>query len=370
MSENNKNSQQEVMSAAWRKSFLESVCSLDQFNVLVDESAGLPVRHPSPEQLEQLNAAAQRLISGYDRKELVVARQSYNNEHVLEFWKFYSQECQRLLKSGTIAHDFPLFSVTPDFEGLDFDARAIPVTRFDEDDFLCQTVGASPADVPRDGLERLWAKLVVLHRIQNATIQTLYRLLINKARLQGTAVWDYYRIHYFLDNNLYQLGNGAFYRSPFSFVFFNTNLLELKLYLEFHIRNAAEISLTTVQDFLERQREYYLRLALSVSSEENEIHNRRRDLCRYDPEDGVVKDQFTDALKNHYHETVVHACGMIKLDGCPFARTKGLRKNALIEVFEYFDRMMVHLLEHSVEFRALSATGPHGAGRSGSVGRE
>ncbi len=40
--------------------------------------------------------------------------------------------------------------------------------------------------------------------------------------------------------------------------------------------------------------------------------------------------------------------------GCPFARAKGVKINALTEMYQYFDRLFVRVLDVSWEFAHLS----------------
>jgi len=350
---NSKRSHLDKVSAeSWRSEFLERIASLPGFVSLAESSCDA-CEAPSVD-MGALNVAAKELIQTYDKEELVVARQHYNNEHVLEYWLYYNRQLDVLSESGIVDRGFPLFEIEVDLPRRTYRAAAVSLDQLNDDSVLSNVVSPGrPVPVPQKGLERLLAKLVVMQRIQNSTYSKFYPLLLNTARDAGNTMWDYYKIHYFLDNNLYEIEDGVYYRSPFSFVFFNHNVIETRLFLEHCLSNAVPLTLSEVGTFLKRQREQHLRLAVNVSSAENEIHNRRRDLYYYDPADEVVKDQFTPELTDYFLRTIVEPCGIIKQDGCPFARTKGLQKNALVEVFEHFDKMILHLMENSVEFSEL-----------------
>jgi len=111
-----------------------------------------------------------------------------------------------------------------------------------------------------------------------------------------------------------------------------------------------------VSEFLERQRKFFLKLALTITLAENEIHNRRKDLRWYDHTAGIVKDGISEELIKHFDETVIKRYGLIKQSGCPFAKSKAFKKNALIEIFEYYDSMMIHMLSRASEFKQLFCT--------------
>lgn len=340
-----------VRTEEWRHNLLEKVSRVTGFDVLVDLSCHAVAAVNVPD-IPTVNRQARQIVQSYGKEELATARQYYNNEHLLEYWKYYNSELEKVIATHSLDPAFPLFGIEVNLRGLTYRAHPIPLGNFLESG----SGGFSP-------LDRLRSQLAPMLMAQRRIFKTLYVLFLNLNRKAHSETWDYYRIHYFLDNNLYEIGNGRYYRSPFDFVFFNTNMLELRLFLEHQLQAGATLSVADVGDFLRRQREYYLHLALSVTSEENEIHNHRRDLCWYDAAAGVVKDGVSDELREYYRRNVVEPYGLVKLTGCPFARSKGLKKNSLLEVFEYSDGLMLHLLSQSEEFQR--AFGSRGAGISG-----
>ena len=172
-------------------------------------------------------------------------------------------------------------------------------------------------------------------------MRILYDLFIEHHRRIGGTIRDYYRIHFFLDNFLYVREDGMVRRSHFDFIFMNNNLYELKLYLQDRFDKEKRLTLDEVNTFLRQQRQFYAKAALSISLADNEIHNNRKDLLAYDEDVGIVLARdVTDTLREHYQDNVIEGYGLIRQGGCPFARSTGLKKNALIEVFEYTDTLM------------------------------
>jgi len=94
--------------------------------------------------------------------------------------------------------------------------------------------------------------------------------------------------------------------------------------------------------------------AVSISLEESEALNHCRSLLMYDERQGIViLNGLTDVVRQQLREKLLEPYQMARFDGCPFAKSKGVDRNALLEVYEYFDKMMLHLLNHSCEFHNL-----------------
>lgn len=348
-----------IMTEEWRSAFIGRLAKLDGFFELVDRSCQtISIAH-RPIDFAALNMQARNLIASYDIKDLAAARQYYNNEHLVLFWKFYHDKLEPLFENGSVDRNFPVFTAEIDYAGDDFRVTPVKIDFLNSDvmkigdDLLRRE---SVTEIHKSGerdLRDLFARLTILQQIQNKAFNDFHLLFLKQAQRAKNIVWDYYKIHYFLDNNLYPLGDGTYYRAPFDYVFFSSNITELKLFLSHCHASDLNIDINNVADFLGRQRKYYLQIALSLSLPENEIHNRRKDLRWYDPIEGVVKDGISDDLLRFYDETVVKKGGLVKQGGCPFAKTKGVRRNSLIEVFEYFDQMMIALLSHSTLFAKL-----------------
>jgi hypothetical protein len=167
-------------------------------------------------------------------------------------------------------------------------------------------------------------------------------------------VWHAYKIHQFLDYFLYIGPNGDNCGATFEGIFFNSNISELTLFLEHHFAEQRCLSLLEVDQFLHRQRNHYLTRAISISLEESEALNHRRDLLIYDERQGIViLNGLTDEIRQKLREEKIEPYQMARFDGCPFAKSKGVDHNALLEVYEFFDRLMLHLLNLSPEFSNL-----------------
>ena len=362
-----------VRSEEWCVRFLGALVRMEGFGTLVDRSRRLAANIRA-KKLERIRLPAQRLVASYPRYELAIARQYYNNEHLIHFWRSVNQEIDRLVDVGAITREFPLFQVKAHVSGLTYEAVPIPVWNFvnieihktQDEPFLFTWRPGGNSTRPQinresvlDGgkaLDTLFGKLALLHNVVIHGFTGLYNIFLMHHRKQKDIVWDYYRIHYFLDNYLYLRQDGASCRASFGDIFFNSNLLELRVFLKHHLANRQYLSLQDVDDFLERQRQYYLRRAVTISLEENEHLNHRHDLFRYDPERGiVVPEDMTDEMRQAYRTAKIDPYGLLKLDGCPYAKSKGVKANALLETYEHFDKLMLHLLSRCPEFKELFA---------------
>jgi hypothetical protein len=88
--------------------------------------------------------------------------------------------------------------------------------------------------------------------------------------------------------------------------------------------------------------------------EESEALNHCRDLLIYDEQQGIVRlNGLTDEVRQQLREEKIEPYQIVRFDGCPFAKSKGVDHNALLEVYEFFDRLMLHLLNFSPEFGNL-----------------
>lgn len=347
-----------IRSEEWRHDFVRRLSSLDGFDELLGLSCQTADRDlgAKARAFPHLNSQSQEIISAYDKQDLVAARQYYNNEHLVEFWRYYRNEVDAHISAGKIDRDFPLFNLSVDIPNLSYQVTSIALKSLqDTSEFKAWKQRIEMEGSPYPKLHILFAKLSVLTKYQFRCFFNFYGLFLQINKKKKSPIWDYYKIHYFLDNNLYGNGSSLFFRTPFEFAFFSNNLTELTLYLEHEFGAQSQISLDSVDAFLQRQRDYYLKLALTITLEENEIHNRRKDLRMYEPREGIVKEKVTEELREFYRITTVDSYGLLKQNGCPFARTKGLGENALLEVFEYFDRMMIYLLGRSPEFDDLFA---------------
>lgn len=360
-----------VKTERWRKDFLDEINVIDGFEGLVRHSRSATQLSEPDQRLKQ---DARRIIESRDRDELTIARQYYNNAHLLVFWRLLKEDINKGYSSGRISREFPLFQIKRGVESgsivlegatvefldkvhFDLDESTLidseaPATELHELPVLLKLSADSPRR--QQPLNQAFMRLSLVTRIALASLESCYSNFIEQQRLQQSPIQDYYRIHCFLDNFLYINESGSVRRANYDAIFGNSSLYELKLYLQYNLDNKILIGLKEVEAFLERQRKFYLSLALDITLEENEVHNQRKNLLAYDAESGVVHAQnINPKLISHYHKTVIESFGVVKQNGCPFAMSVGTSGNALLEVFQYFDTIFLHLLHHSIDFKKV-----------------
>lgn len=337
---------------------------LDGFDELLEHS-----RDRLREQLTaKLSNHATQMLSAYSKEELHAARLYYNTRHLVGYWRYYRQCVDDAILNGRIPASFPL--ITADSDTISrritlskfnarklFDGIFIPTSRgqgrssFVRSEMtLGQLQDLNPdARVVLDSLDgRL--SLVVKHFRETSAI--LYRLFLSDERRKGSELWDAYRIHLFLDTFMYRCDNGYVRSSRFDFIFFANNRLELMIWLEACLQNGESLSLKKAEQFLTRQTRYYLGLSQTIRLDENEVLNRHKELLYYDPVQRITRLRTVDL-------EILEACRAAIKDlgtnsqGCPFARVKGAKTNALTEVYQYLDRLFLFVLGNSWEFKRL-----------------
>ncbi len=361
--------EKEVQTRVWRDSFLHEISRIDNFEEWLSSSLSAVANQTPGQEMNHLTNEALKIVQSKDRNELTAARQYYNNAHLLGYWRMLNTELGSAIKRGAVDADFPLLKIQPDKHPNWFLLTGIPLQFFSQIKFDIdeQTVLTSPEDFKKEvpvllkpsggdqtrqsRLNMVFLQLSLLVRIQMEAMSTFYKLFLQFQYELKSPLWDYYKIHIFLDNFLYVREDGYVRRSNFGNIFGNSSLYELKLYLQSCLDSHIKIRLADVEGFLKRQRKYMLNLALTISLEENEIHNCRKDLLAYDPERGVVRAiGITKDMLDYYQQSVIAPLGVIKQNGCPFALSKGLSRNALIENFEHFDRLIISFLRNSKNF--------------------
>lgn len=356
-----------VGSAEWRETLLSRLSTLDGFDSLAAESRGLSAPTLA-ERAARLRIDATLIAGSYPRMELAAARQYYNTEQLLRFWRYFNREIANLARLGLITAEFPLFTVQADLERLVYGIKPVDIEYFGAlntaghgNDTHCPIQlpaqalhGLNAAEPGYARLSALFNKLLALHQIMFGTVKTYYDIFLKMGCKRNTVAWQCYKIHLFLDHYLYIDASGESLRADFDRIFFSTNVKPFQFYLAHCLASGATVTLADAEAFLARQRNHYLEQALSLSIEDTEILNLERQLIRYVPEKGVTTVcGATDELREFYRQNRIIPYGRIKLDGCPFAKVKGVRGNAMIEVFEMFDRMMLYLLLHAEEFNDL-----------------
>lgn len=360
-----------VRSDAWRERFLEQLSLLEEYESFLAQNGvirsvnitGLPA---------SLRSKANQLVKSYSRHELVAAKQYYNNDHLIHFWRWFVENLDMLASAGAISRDFPLFRVNINWEILKYRVTKIPIQQFEQSHFYkisdqpLKYASVSRASSGRkdhaDGavdtagadFESLKGKLVVLRIHVFEALRNLYYIFLEFNRRNKSVPWNSYKIHQFLDYFLYIGPNGDNCGAAFEGIFFNSNISELTLFLDHHFAQRRRLLLFEVDQFLQRQRKHYLTRAVSISLEESEALNHRRDLLIYDERQGIVRlNGLTDEIRQLLREEKIEPYQMARFDGCPFAKSKGVDYNALLEVYEFFDRLMLYLLNFSPEFSNL-----------------
>jgi hypothetical protein len=360
-----------VRSDAWRERFLEKLSLLEEYESFLVQNGVIRSANVSGLPLS-LRSKAGQLVESYSRYELVAAKQYYNSDHLIHFWRWFVENLDMLTSAGAISRDFPVFKVRINWEILKYSVTRIPIQQFEHS--LFYKISDQPlkyASVPRASsgrsdhtgsivdmasieFESLKGKLIVLRGQVFEILKTLYYVFLEFNRRSKSVVWNTYKIHQFLDYFLYIGPNGDNCGAAFEGIFFNSNISELTLFLEHHFAERRCLSLLEVDQYLQRQRRYYLTRAVSASLEESEALNHCRDLLIYDEQQGIVRlNGLTDEVRQQLREEKIEPYQIVRFDGCPFAKSKGVDHNALLEVYEFFDRLMLHLLNFSPEFGNL-----------------
>ena len=355
-----------ISTAAWKSSFLRLLDSHAALRSLVNESRNGD-RGFSADALNELNAVGAQLLASCGKRELVQTCQYHNNRHLIHFWKWFLAQLNTAVAEGSLTSDFPLIAVESENETLSgnetpkrvrpdfFESLFFWRSPHDDSRRFCKVQGKERfwhewSECRHDPLEQLLGRLHMLHDLHVRSTTALYNRFLQEHKQKGTSCWDDYRIHYVLDFFLYRYPNGQQrYGATFDKIFFNNNRLELEAWLSYHREAAMEFSLEDAAAFLERQRKYYIQLATHISIERNALLNNRRKLMYFDPEQGiaVVPDADSQTLSRIRRELVEEA-GMIEMNGCPFAKSRGVARNAALEVFQHFDTLMLKLVDRWV----------------------
>lgn len=349
-----------VTNDAWKRKFIRSLDSCSCFREFSLDKSRERTVHVSP--VSCLHSCVAGILAHYDKKELVHACQQYNNTHLIEFWKWFCTWQDKAADLDATVADFPLFEVKRNFASGESTLVPVGVERF-ETLFFWQTVEDNdsyrfcksqvreefrPAwsDTKHDPLIQLLGRLTMLKLTYIKSTTFLYNRFLAEQHQKSSPSWDAYKIHYFLDSVLYKYPDGRSYSAVFDKIFFNNNLLEIKIFLRHCLESRVCFTLEDVAAFLERQRTYYVQLALHIGLEQNAFLNNRRDLMYFDPQRGIaVMPELGRHMLVRLREELVDKAGMVQMDGCPFAKSKGLSKNAAAEVYARFDQLMLKLVE-------------------------
>lgn len=361
-------SQERIQEAEWRARLLQEIDALDGY----DQIIGHTLTHsapPPPDILTRLSQRASIILGKFPKEDLRVARHFYNTRQLIAFWKHYCELIDNCVNGGTETEPLPLVSISLDPTNKKITLQPVPkhlltAGRFirTNEDALHPTFRfiAPGKETPhpdaltrrQDALDSLEGRLTYAVQTAFQSSSILYKLFLHMERRSESEIWDYYKIHIFLDCFLYQQQKGHTRTSKFELIFFSNNLRELMIWLASAAKKDTHASDTDVDAFLERQTKYYLALSQRITLEENEILNTHKELLRYDSDSGTVvlgsaPDELLAESRNLYE------CLGISSIGCPFGRTKGINGNALLEIYTYYDRLFARITKSSWEFKWL-----------------
>lgn len=355
-----------VSSDEYRKILLEKICNIAGFECLVNYSRdprGIGACDITPGMI----AAAKAIIASSSRAELRVARQHFNTVHLLAFWKRYGELIDKGVAAGALPSKSPLFTTGSGGSGWNLNLVGIPDEYFDSGLYRAASDGKSDfkyvpmqrqkakrtCTIRADIFQSLHGRLAyVLHLVRRSATRAYNEFLLEE-RAAGSSIWEAYQAHIFLDVFLYDPDHPGFGQSKFDAIFFASNFGDLIFFLRESMNLKKPLRIPAITEFLKRQTKYNLRLSQEISLEDNHARNHHRQLLRYDHERGFVHmDEMPAYMAEEYHRLFRENLMLDDL-GCPFGRTKGVHKNALVEVYDYFDKLFLHSIGRSWEFRAL-----------------
>ncbi len=352
----------ESESEAWSQAFLKRLH--DEIDIETLALTSLRARKPMITSGDRLqNTAAKRLINSYQKAELAHARFYYNNLHLLCYWESYNRLQDGFVSTGQLNHGFPLYflrmaedGAKPEVLFSDFGVY----TGQSHVDFSMPPLVKIPENCRPDDEKRyrqlssLLLKLEYLHDAVSASANSVYWWFLSEAFEHRDVAWNYYQIHYFLDQFLYVAKDGSAAMSPFQAIFSNSNMRELQVFIFYHVNNNLRLNLKDVEEFLSRQRRYYVRKAIVASHNDITLLNSFKQLLEYDPDEGVVRiNQTGDAYNQAMELCAQNKYDRSMQDGCPFAKSKGISRNALDEVYSLYDSLALQVLSQCDEFEQI-----------------
>lgn len=358
----------QVRDTVWKNTFLQEIEGLTGFKELAEQSRGNRRTEHCQNDWDEIKQPALEILARYPKRTLIEARHHYNTTHLVEFWKGYCTTIQEYIAKGIISGSFPVFLVHERGTQQNFDIEALSPAYFDH--FEYRTLRKLPpaclykynAELrerkrswqklkENEDLERFICKLRLLEDIYSKTTTYFYNRFINKVQLESLSTWGDYRIHLFLDHFLYLSKDGQTCDAPFEKIFFSSNLSELSTYLRHVFARKRRPPLEKIDEFLGRQRRYYIELAMTLDIVEVTYINNSRHLMHYDRDKRiVVMPPMESGIRTVIEQDLIQAAGVIKMSGCPFAKSKGMAENAVLEVFRHFDLLMLELVRHWYSF--------------------
>lgn len=353
-----------ILDPVWKEGFLREITALSGFDDLAARSRGIGASRPSQACWDDIKRPAVDLIERYPRRILVEARQHCNIAHLVEFWRWYGDVLKKYILAGSLTENFPLFSIKEPSARRQYEIESLSPADFDHYEFrliaklppTCQYRHNPSVKIKKlskkkfirvENLERFICKLCRLQDTYSRTTTYLYNMFIDAARQELSPAWGDYRIHLFLDRFLYQTKDGQICDAPFEKIFFSSNLSELSVYLRYKFDRKLIPSVQDVGKFLSRQRKYYLELAMQLDMAGAAYLNNYRHLLHYHPPKGIViLPEMESQILEIIDRDLIQAAGVIKMAGCPFAKSKGVSENAVLEAFRHVDTLMLEMVGH------------------------
>lgn len=354
----------QIRDPVWKEGFLREITELSGFDDLAERSRGAEATGPGEGCWDVIRRPAMEIVGRYSKSALVEARQHYNNSHLVEFWRWYGDILKKYILAGAITKKFPLLSVKETSAHRQYEIKPLSPADFDCYEFrpitklppACQYRYNPAVKIPRlskkkfvqaENLERFICKLCRLQDTYSKTTTYFYNKFVNTARQELSPVWGDYRIHLFLDHFLYRTKDGQTCDAPFEKIFFSSNIAELSVYLRYKFERKLIPSVPDIGLFVSRQTKYYLELAMKLDMTGVAYLNNYRHLLHYAPAKGiVVLPEMESKIRQMIDRDLIQAAGIIKMTGCPFAKSKGVAENAVVETFRHFDMLMLEMVGH------------------------
>lgn len=339
---------------------------LDGFNELVKYS-----RSPTDSEVAALRIAghAAQILAQFPKYELHMARLYYNTQQLLGYWRYYRNLVEAAISKGQVSRNFPLLLATSDPINRRVNLEGINIHQMRDGLFIKTDCNPHPPSFKRQELkyeqallddtlcaqgilDSLYGRLTLVSQYFYNTSVILYQMFLASERQAASEIWDSYKIHIFLDNFMYRFSDGSSRSSRFDFVFFANNRLELLVWLNASLKSGEPRSIKQVETFLNNQTKHYLRLSQSITLEKNEVLNCHKELLSYDGIQELVLLGSVPAEILDECRAPIQKMGVASL-GCPFARARGVKINALTELYQYSDQLFLSVLEDSWEFKRL-----------------
>lgn len=297
----------------------------------------------------------------FSKQELATIKMYWNNYICIEFWKYYQDIIHYEFEKNSI---FILFSVNAR-KSTYFELQPIPFETIESE----KVISLKHRLFQSQNLTEIsfFKKFQTVNTILRNSFLDLYENFrisrqipfVDKKHTAQKLEVNWLNLYSMIDI----LENGLFYNekkkigfiTPINKILFSPNYVDLIIYLKFLLSNQKKIVFEDLVSFLKRQREYNLKNALHQTFVETNVKNQHQELLFYDEREEVVKlGNIPKKLKQDSEEiSRLLEIDMLERKGCPFARSKGLEKNSLMEYNEYFDFVYLEFLLQNKEFKEL-----------------